>query len=34
MAEAAGAGQGGVFLARLVRIDYISHIQEHREVYS
>ena len=31
---AGGTGQGCLFLARLVQIDYIGHIQEHREVYS
>jgi hypothetical protein len=31
---ASGVGQGGVFLAQLVRTDYIGHIQEHKEVYS
>ncbi|SRR5713101_5782259 len=31
---AGGKSQGGVFLARLAKIDYIGHIQEHKEVYS
>ena len=34
LAMSARREQGGVFLARLVQIDYIGHIHEHREVSS